>query len=73
MCHQPPQGWAAPEMPTGSRACHQKLLQQTEQESVQGDYNHSHPQRVWSTKGIPLSNKNRRLCREVSETDTDLI
>lgn len=73
MCHQPPQGWAAPEMPTGSRACHQKLLQQTEQGSVQGDYNHSHPQRVWSTKGIPLSDKNRRLCREVSETDTDLI
>lgn len=72
-CATSPQSWAAPEIPTRSRACHQKLLQQTEQESVQGDCNHSHPQRVWSIKGIPLSDKNRRLCREVSETDTDLI
>lgn len=49
-CATSPQGWAAPEMPTGSRAFHQKLLQQTEQESAQGDYNHSHPQGVWSIK-----------------------
>lgn len=50
-----------------------RLSQQTEQDTVQTDYNHSRLQRLWSIKDTVVSDKSKRLCREVRETETDLI
>ena len=49
------------------------LLQQIEKKSVQRGYNHSHLQRVWSIKDILVPDKSKRLCREVRDTETELI
>lgn len=50
-----------------------RFSQQTEQEAIQRGYNHSHPQRMWSIEDILLSDKSKIFCREVRETETDLI